>query len=459
MASASSRRTTLARSARRSSGCTCPGTRGWVVAEAQAWLNDAAADKLFWLMGGAGTGKTVVSALLLDRLGVSHIPAHHFCLHTDPDASQPRKILLSMSAQLCRDLPGYQEKLVGGGEDHSAKVKAVIAGEVEKLEEMFDALLLKPLAAMGAEGLGWQSRRAAHRRVGRAVGRREPSKRAAAACRPFSQAAKVGARDCDVPRREQDQKVLERAYTPLELRVDEARNQQDVRAFLAHIASQHVAKTISIADLEIAVEAKFPGTNIRGKLGVLERPMQLSLACYDKAVDEIVEDPDYEQLCKGVEELRPTNLGQSVDDMDALYGHATAAHEKLCNAVAKEWQDGKPFAFLRVPVEGTAAAWVDKAINPGVKGKERATEKLEKDYGGDVTKLKDLARCTLNFATCGEMIAAIEELKKLDGFSVVQLKNKYKNPTPLGYRDLNLCVAVEVDDGNGGKSRTSARCS
>ena len=91
-----------------------PGTRGWVVAEAQAWLHDAVADKLFWLMGGAGTGKTVVSALLLDRLGVSRIPAHHFCLHTDPDASQPRKILLSMSAQLCRDLPGYQEKLVAG---------------------------------------------------------------------------------------------------------------------------------------------------------------------------------------------------------------------------------------------------------------------------------------------------------------------------------------------------------
>ena len=81
-------------------GLHMPGTRGWGVAEAQAWLHDAAADKLFWLMGGAGTGKTVVSALLLDRLGVSRIPAHHFCLHTDPDASQPRKILLSMSAQL-----------------------------------------------------------------------------------------------------------------------------------------------------------------------------------------------------------------------------------------------------------------------------------------------------------------------------------------------------------------------
>ena len=163
--------------------------------------------------------------------------------------------------------------------------------------------------------------------------------------------------------------------------------------------------------------------------------MQLSLACYDKAVDEIVEDPDYEQLCKGVEELRPTNLGQSVDEMDTLYGHATAAHEKLCNAVAKEWQDGQPFAFLRVPVEGTAAAWVTR-YQPGVKGKERATEKVEKDYGGDVTKLKDLARCTLNFATCGEMIAAIEELKKLDGLLGGAAEEQIQEPDAAGLSGL-----------------------
>ena len=360
-------------------GLHMPGTRGWVVAEAQAWLNDAAADKLFWLMGGAGTGKTVVSALLLDRLGASHIPAHHFCLHTNPDASQPQKILLSMSAQLCRDLPGYQEKLVGGGEEHSAKVKAVIAGEVEKLEEMFDALLLKPLAAMGEEGpdgkvvallIDALDELPADGSLGRVL-------RLLADHFPrLPKWVRVIVTSRDETR---IKKVLERVYTPLELRVDEARNQQDVRAFLAHIASQHVAKTMSIADLEIAAEAKFPGTNIRGKLGVLERPMQLSLACYDKAVDAIKGDPDYEQLCKGVEELRPTNLGQSVSDMDTLYGHATAAHEKLCNAVAKEWQDGKPFAFLRVPVEGTAAAWVDKAINPGVKerrGRRRSWRRI-----------------------------------------------------------------------------------
>ena len=95
-------------------GLHMPGTRGWVVAEAQAWLNDAAADKLFWLMGGAGTGKTVVSALLLDRLGASHIPAaHHFCLHTNPDASQPEllraeraKVVRREDADAIRELNG-----------------------------------------------------------------------------------------------------------------------------------------------------------------------------------------------------------------------------------------------------------------------------------------------------------------------------------------------------------------
>ena len=111
--------------------------------------------------------------------------------------------------------------------------------------------------------------------------------------------------------------------------------------FSRHIASQHVAKTMSIADLEIAAEAKFPGTNIPASWVCWSGSRS---PCYDKAVDAI-KDPDYEQLQR--RSWWPTNLGQSVSDMDTA--SVAAAHEKLRNAAAKEWQDGKPFAFLRVP--------------------------------------------------------------------------------------------------------------
>ena len=33
------------------------------------------------------------------------------------------------------------------------------------------------------------------------------------------------------------------------------------------------------------------------------------------------------------------------------------------------------------------------------------------------------------------------------GLEIAQLKNKFANPTPLGYRDMNLNVSVRLDDG------------
>ena len=44
-----------------------PGTREWAFAEVEAWLDDEGAPRLFWLVGGGGTGKSVLSAELLRR--------------------------------------------------------------------------------------------------------------------------------------------------------------------------------------------------------------------------------------------------------------------------------------------------------------------------------------------------------------------------------------------------------
>ena len=45
-----------------------PGTREWAFSEAVAWLDDPNSPQLFWLMGGGGTGKSVLTAVLHDRL-------------------------------------------------------------------------------------------------------------------------------------------------------------------------------------------------------------------------------------------------------------------------------------------------------------------------------------------------------------------------------------------------------
>ena len=73
-------------------------------------------------------------------------------------------------------------------------------------------------------------------------------------------------------------------------------------------------------------------------------------------------------------------------------------------------------------------AWVDQAIDPGVKGDVRAKEKMKNDYGGHANMLKDLARITLKYESCDRMATAVKELKKA-GFSLVVTKNKYLSPT------------------------------
>ena len=54
------------------------------------------------------------------------------------------------------------------------------------------------------------------------------------------------------------------------------------------------------------------------------------------------------------------------------------------------------------------------------------------DFNGNANGLTDLARITLVYDNFSMMAAAVEELKKIKGFSIVMLKNKYRNPTPVG---------------------------
>ncbi|MGA1354780.1 MAG: hypothetical protein ACO32I_08430, partial [Candidatus Limnocylindrus sp.] len=63
------------------------GTREWMFAEVFAWLHGNE-EKLFWLKGGGGVGKSVMSAELLDRLfHEGRIASWHFCRHDNKEQS------------------------------------------------------------------------------------------------------------------------------------------------------------------------------------------------------------------------------------------------------------------------------------------------------------------------------------------------------------------------------------
>ena len=120
-------------------GAHLPGTREWAFKEIFAWLDAAPTDaaQLFWLMGGGGVGKSVLTAELLRRAyGSNRVVAWHFCRHDNPQQSSPDALLRSLAAMLCARLPGYKEAL---GE---------VASELRKSadpKELFAALFAAPL--------------------------------------------------------------------------------------------------------------------------------------------------------------------------------------------------------------------------------------------------------------------------------------------------------------------------
>lgn len=121
------------------------GTREWAFADIFSWLGSASAEdtvQLFWLMGGGGTGKSVLSAELLRRLlDADRVVAWHFCRHDNPHQSAPASLLRSLAAMLCTKLPGYTQAL--------GTVSADVLTSTDA-KELFDALYATPLAALAA---------------------------------------------------------------------------------------------------------------------------------------------------------------------------------------------------------------------------------------------------------------------------------------------------------------------
>ena len=168
----------------------------------------------------------------------------------------------------------------------------------------------------------------------------------------------------------------------MELVVDETRNLQDLRSYLTSVASKHISTKMSMADVEEYLETlkdksgklRFPGLEIKGKLGPLEKQLRESKRLYDDCAKRIQAQPGYQKL-KDFLEIRPEPRPQQtgVDGLDDLYRQAADAEKVLCNVVAPTSGEWKVYAVvnhgkteLKKPEAGGLAAFVDDVINPGV---------------------------------------------------------------------------------------------
>lgn len=77
-----------------------------------------------------------------------------------------------------------------------------------------------------------------------------------------------------------------------------------------------------------------------------------------------------------------------------------------------------------------------------LKGQKRAQEKVEADYGGDWSQLRDMVRATISVPSMGHVKQALGHLKTAGIELAQQPKDRFAKPTAEGYRDLMTIVKL-----------------
>lgn len=72
--------------------------RQWVFDAVQQWLTDPVEQRVFWISGGPGMGKTAISAMLSSRY--LEVAALHFCKFGHAQKSDPRCVITSVVYQM-----------------------------------------------------------------------------------------------------------------------------------------------------------------------------------------------------------------------------------------------------------------------------------------------------------------------------------------------------------------------
>jgi len=136
--------------------------RAWLFEDVARWLDDASARRLI-INGSPGCGKSAFAASLVRRR--DDIKAYHFCDARRGGSLNPSTVARSLSAQLCRSLPGFQDALLATAAPNytitgTAKVEGSVSGTVGGVllnlnpglsgDDEFESLLRVPLARLAA---------------------------------------------------------------------------------------------------------------------------------------------------------------------------------------------------------------------------------------------------------------------------------------------------------------------
>ena len=111
--------------------------REWVFDEVDAWLHNANGEKLFWISGAPGVGKSAIAAWVCENR--REIAAFHFCDINNEEKRNPAKFVRSVAYQLSTQLPEYGQRLA------QLPLRTIVE-EYREAYTLFDKLVIQPLA-------------------------------------------------------------------------------------------------------------------------------------------------------------------------------------------------------------------------------------------------------------------------------------------------------------------------
>jgi len=110
--------------------------RQWVFDKINEWLrNGSPEERIFWIIGTPGIGKTAVSAILSAHF--REIAAMHLCKFGHAYKGDPRRVVTSLAYQLSTQLPEYESQL--------ARMRDLEELVKSDASTIFDSLLVQPL--------------------------------------------------------------------------------------------------------------------------------------------------------------------------------------------------------------------------------------------------------------------------------------------------------------------------
>jgi hypothetical protein len=173
----------------------------------------------------------------------------------------------------------------------------------------------------------------------------------------------------------------------------------------------------------------------------------------DEEVDSIAQcTNDIETLMRNASEVQPL-LRNKVAPDDAWFAIAGAV------AKANEAHDSIEVSGCRVARRTSCAegivldgllAYADEALDPGAKRRERVMEKATFKYQDEwgrpqFDRVRDIARMALQFDTAEALLRVLPRI--YDAFDVVEVENRFANPTALGWMDITLLVRMKLPSG------------